>query len=497
MSMNFVVTERAMDVNYRITDFFCDSDESEFYARLEKILHAYNIAYARDTSVDQLDIDSAEDVRLYFTKIFPSLCAKNLAKMHDLGMWHGFSVLGNMTALGSVIDLDSVKGEPLGFGDGDITIERQMNDLQQYTRDGGYLDILYRYLSYMEVQDDTEADLHMLYAASVANFRDAYCSERGFTEDSDEHALITFILYAACEQYCHKREVVDLDVHTGDMLGEALYGVEGSGSELSRDLIRLYMHYDRYEAGCVVDMMCNMSDSFGKKEKKTEVEDEIFRIREELISRTSISVHDTMQDHAPDELERIMAAIDVHGEMPQKILGDMILGYEGSDHKKANIQREGKITRAMHDFLINIKPSKYIPLSESSRGIGERSRSVYMSSRGVIEAAQQIAQRYKISAIHEFDFWNGNVDDEYGGGYLCAIPLGAEEVVYDGTEQFRTVEFSGVGVGRTSCLVANEEISVLSIVPLYSECGAQVESCALVVTSTDKEVVREMERLCL
>ena len=97
------------------------------------------------------------DAAQYFSEILPKLIGLNLARMHGIktedssepaGLAHHFLHLGNVTALGGIVDLDSVKGRALDLDDeppGYAAIARDLvfilddEDLKGFAKGPGHL----------------------------------------------------------------------------------------------------------------------------------------------------------------------------------------------------------------------------------------------------------------------------------------------------------------------------------------------------------------------
>lgn len=142
--MTFFVTERCMEINDRPLDFLDDTTSGQIQARLQKVFTVYNVTHRRDADFRELSADSNEDRRYYFTTLLPTLQGRNLARLHNAQLVHKFPVPGNTTALGGVIDLDSIHGEPLGFGDRPITFQDMRHDIEMAFEGGhtSYMEIL-------------------------------------------------------------------------------------------------------------------------------------------------------------------------------------------------------------------------------------------------------------------------------------------------------------------------------------------------------------------
>jgi len=122
--MTFLISLRAADNIYR----FNDIDELGVYEQVFDFINQHLL------TADQapLDPDSVEDLDRYLATIFIPNLAKNLARLHkDLA--HGFANSLNITALGGIVDLDSVHGEPLGLGDKPVTDNERAADFINVT----------------------------------------------------------------------------------------------------------------------------------------------------------------------------------------------------------------------------------------------------------------------------------------------------------------------------------------------------------------------------
>jgi hypothetical protein len=108
----YYISIRAMDSDYRLSDLNRDSSVS-----------------TRVRTELSLDDEPISLEQYYFDHLIPTV-AKNFASMHSGGLAHRFPHHGNISALGSIVDLDSVYGEPLGLEDEAITIESMAYDIE-------------------------------------------------------------------------------------------------------------------------------------------------------------------------------------------------------------------------------------------------------------------------------------------------------------------------------------------------------------------------------
>ncbi len=131
---DYLVTYRAMDCPYRFGEL---ADEGKFEAFLKFI--------AQNNDGPELDkyLEEIDPVTYLMCDLIPNL-AVNVAKMHKIGrteadsddstregVTHGFLHANNISALGSIIDLDSCKGIALGLGDKVPTQKQFFRDIRQ------------------------------------------------------------------------------------------------------------------------------------------------------------------------------------------------------------------------------------------------------------------------------------------------------------------------------------------------------------------------------
>lgn len=128
--MTFFITARSMEINDRPADFIHDTNAS-LDDRLHHIFRVYNTLHRADLNFRVLDAEKPGDVREYLSEIMPFLIGRSLGRLHNLGLVHSFPVMGNVTTLGGLIDLDSIKGAPLELGEPAITPEDKALDIYQ------------------------------------------------------------------------------------------------------------------------------------------------------------------------------------------------------------------------------------------------------------------------------------------------------------------------------------------------------------------------------
>lgn len=130
--MTFFITGRSMEINDRLADFAYDNPE-EARKRLQRIFAIYNATHVDDENFKHLQPAREADRNRFFRKVYPTLLGTNLAKLHNANLVHTFPTLSNVTILGGIIDLDSVRGEPLEMGDAPVTVSDRANDLATLT----------------------------------------------------------------------------------------------------------------------------------------------------------------------------------------------------------------------------------------------------------------------------------------------------------------------------------------------------------------------------
>ena len=122
--MTFYISMRATDTAYRLGDIMKGS-----VARRREVFDEINSKWLRQGD-EPLSSTSMGDINRYVQRYLAPSLAKNLARMH-VDLAHGFLHDFNITALGGIVDVDSVHGESLGFDDEPITdIDRAQDVLQ-------------------------------------------------------------------------------------------------------------------------------------------------------------------------------------------------------------------------------------------------------------------------------------------------------------------------------------------------------------------------------
>jgi len=126
--MSFFITVRAMDIGTRVNDVvFCNRENRR--KGIEKTFKIFNLYQGIDQSeMKPLVADDPESQERFFRGILPASIGYNLGKLHGLGLAHTYPGFGNVTALGGLVDLDSVRGASLGLGDPEMSEEDYTKD---------------------------------------------------------------------------------------------------------------------------------------------------------------------------------------------------------------------------------------------------------------------------------------------------------------------------------------------------------------------------------
>lgn len=119
--MTFYISLRATDTAYRLHDMKSEASRNKIYDQINK-------QQLLPEGISALDSTNPNDIDRYLEHVFCPRAGRNYARLHkDLA--HGFAHGLNMSALGSIVDLDSINGAPLGFGDDEITDEDRAKDI--------------------------------------------------------------------------------------------------------------------------------------------------------------------------------------------------------------------------------------------------------------------------------------------------------------------------------------------------------------------------------
>lgn len=114
---NFYFAIRAMPVDERIQDFIKVETKDDLDLILKNVFAFINLKEEQKGSGEHFDINNQKDVLRYFSKYLPTQLGINIGRLHKGGYIHKYLHSGNLLASGGICDLDSMRGEGLGFGD--------------------------------------------------------------------------------------------------------------------------------------------------------------------------------------------------------------------------------------------------------------------------------------------------------------------------------------------------------------------------------------------
>jgi hypothetical protein len=158
--MTFYVSARAMDTSLRVGEFAVNTDNRA------KLYDHVNKQYLPEGEAP-FDPDERLDSKRLLARVTAPRLGRNMARMHSLGLAHGFAGKMNLTALGSIVDLDSVHGEALGYNDEPITIKDVFHDiLEVMLALAGSEDALIRILSTKGEIDELAAEVFLSHYAA-------------------------------------------------------------------------------------------------------------------------------------------------------------------------------------------------------------------------------------------------------------------------------------------------------------------------------------------
>lgn len=226
-NMSFFVTLRAMSTGNRIMDLCGPKDR--FLPQVEQLFRVLETVTEHEEGKGPLNAENKEHLEWFFSFYLPTTIGTNMAKLHKLGLMHTFPTMGNINALGDLIDLDSVKGAPLGLGDEELTDDDYFSDVMFFLHDPNNreeLDQLAR--NFVETMgeeynpepencnDNLPEEKDNLLKAKVftgdfnARFVSAYIHER--FNMGDEYEMTE-------EDLCNFLDFIDMDIQKGDGYG--------------------------------------------------------------------------------------------------------------------------------------------------------------------------------------------------------------------------------------------------------------------------------------
>lgn len=120
-NVDFFIEERDLQVAERIRDLELIKNDVSFKTVMNPILKWVNQVFETkksgiiaNTETPEKFILEPEDIQRYFGKWLPEQMGIYMAHMHKIGIAHGFTHAQNWSIVGTLYDLDSVHGQPLG-----------------------------------------------------------------------------------------------------------------------------------------------------------------------------------------------------------------------------------------------------------------------------------------------------------------------------------------------------------------------------------------------
>ena len=199
--LDFYVTLRAMRIGDRPTDLLFDTTREAVLNRMRKVFSVYNQTQQQlrgfSDDFESLSVDNPEHLAAFFEDFYPILLASNLSTLHKAGLMHTFPTPGNTNLLGGLIDLDSVKGEPLGLGDNPVTVKQWGEDINRlFTDDDSHgLESIYIHLEDLGILENGFVSL----TRATSRFMKTYFEAQGLGEVTADNATAATELITAVE----------------------------------------------------------------------------------------------------------------------------------------------------------------------------------------------------------------------------------------------------------------------------------------------------------
>lgn len=247
--MTMFITIRGVQVSERLADLTQASNEEELLQIIGNAFLFVNIEEQikakrdKDYIPESFSIDRPEDIDKYFTEYFAKRVAHNFAKMHKLGLIHFYPHTGNISMVGSIYDLDSVRGKPLGLGDKPVTDQDIVNDVLSFINGNNAFpapnQIIARLITDHPERFKTNFLRHyiqeMEWKGDIVRFSDIYTLFGGFKEENKAELLDYYL--DEVTQSIDLRWNIDTTEVMAFMIKE-LPALEKVGEKMSKDEIR-------------------------------------------------------------------------------------------------------------------------------------------------------------------------------------------------------------------------------------------------------------------
>lgn len=210
--IDFVITVRAAQVPERISDLATAEGVEDTIAILRRSFDFINFEEEIKSKKgkykpEHFSADSKEDRNRFFAEYLPKRMARNFARMHRMGLIHKYTVPGNISVIGGIYDLDSVRGKLLG--DKAIDFVEMAKDVRAflYDQDLNALNVIENLIK--------KKVIGITHQRFLQNFIREYVREMGW-EDSVRRFYGILILMEGL----HKRNKIRLMDHYLDKIAE-------------------------------------------------------------------------------------------------------------------------------------------------------------------------------------------------------------------------------------------------------------------------------------
>jgi hypothetical protein len=168
---DYLISFRAMDAPFRLGEI---ADLDQFEA-LREFLFEQPLRKRAKRFIKKATPDS------FVERVAAPMFGENLGKMHKLGVAHKFLHSNNISALGSIVDLDSVYGAPLGLGDAEVDADGYITDVSQAIR--SIMDV-FNDMSDYDTAEEIRDSLIDARIVAITNFLCEYAAAR-FIDQSE------------------------------------------------------------------------------------------------------------------------------------------------------------------------------------------------------------------------------------------------------------------------------------------------------------------------
>lgn len=131
---DLVFIVRSLQVTERIRDLSALKTREQFEEMIGRVFRFINLrekieAEREKKEPQHFSVEKPEDIKVFLTNFLPKRCARNLARLHNQGLAHGWPTDANFSLAGSLYDLDSVRGKKLYDTDQAVGIDDIKDDL--------------------------------------------------------------------------------------------------------------------------------------------------------------------------------------------------------------------------------------------------------------------------------------------------------------------------------------------------------------------------------